>query len=70
MTSAASQRSEVAVVVLNWNGLSHLQTYLPPLLSGTPEDITIWVADNGSTDESMAWLASNHADRVLSLIHI
>ena len=64
MTPVASQRSEVAVVVLNWNGLSHLQTYLPPLLAGTTEDIAIWVADNGSTDESMAWLASNHSDRV------
>lgn len=44
-----------AVVILNWNGLQHLQHYLPRVLATTPE-ADIVVADNGSTDGSVAWL--------------
>ena len=64
MSLMASKRADVAVVVLNWNGLAHLQTYLPSVLSCTPEGAAIWVADNGSTDGSLAWLDSAHADRI------
>ncbi len=44
-----------AVVILNWNGLQHLQHYLPSVVATTPE-ADIVVADNGSTDGSVAWL--------------
>ena len=44
-----------AVVILNWNGLQHLQHYLPRVLSTTP-DVDIVVADNGSNDGSVEWL--------------
>lgn len=64
MSLMASKRADVAVVVLNWNGLAHLQTYLPSVLSCTPKGAEIWVADNGSTDGSLAWLDSVHADRI------
>lgn len=43
---------KVAVVILNWNGKSFLEKYLPSVLSGSPEYADIIVADNGSTDES------------------
>ena len=46
---------KTAVVILNWNGLQHLQHYLPSVVATTPE-ADIVVADNGSTDESVAWL--------------
>ena len=46
---------KTAVVILNWNGLQHLQHYLPSVVSTTP-DADIVVADNGSTDGSVAWL--------------
>ena len=46
---------KVAVVILNWNGLHHLQHYLPSVVKTTPE-ADIVVADNGSTDGSVAWL--------------
>ena len=46
---------KTAVVILNWNGLQHLQHYLPSVVVTTPE-ADIVVADNGSTDESVAWL--------------
>ena len=46
---------KTAVVILNWNGLHHLQHYLPSVVVTTP-DVDIVVADNGSTDDSVAWL--------------
>ncbi len=49
-----------AVVILNWNGLELLMKFLPILVKNTPKAWTeIWVADNGSTDESVSWLAQN-----------
>ena len=53
-----------AVVILNWNGRHHLETYLPSVLEHTSADIDLWVADNGSTDDSVAWLKEHHASRV------
>ena len=46
---------KTAVVILNWNGLQHLQHYLPQVVATTP-DADIVVADNGSTDGSVEWL--------------
>ena len=46
---------KTAVVILNWNGLQHLQHYLPRVVAATA-NADIVVADNGSTDESVEWL--------------
>ena len=46
---------KVAVVILNWNGVSHLQHYLPRVVA-TTTGADIVVADNGSTDNSVEWL--------------
>ena len=46
---------KTAVVILNWNGLQHLQRYLPSVVA-TTSDADIVVADNGSTDGSVEWL--------------
>ena len=46
---------KTAVVILNWNGLQHLQHYLPQVVA-TTLDADIVVADNGSTDGSAEWL--------------
>ena len=49
--------AEVAVVILNWNGIHFLEKFLPPLVRFTdPEMAEIWVADNGSTDASLEML--------------
>ncbi|MBQ9397691.1 MAG: glycosyltransferase family 2 protein [Bacteroidales bacterium] len=54
---------DTAVVILNWNGLKMLQTYLPVLKARTTGfGAFIVVADNGSTDGSVAWLQENHPD--------
>lgn len=59
----------VAIVILNWNGRAYLERYLPTVLrcSQAP-DVEVWVADNGSTDDSVSWLAANQPQvKVLKL---
>lgn len=56
-------QEEIAVAILNWNGLSHLQTYLPTVVATSKEHATVYVIDNGSTDESRTWVA-NHCPNV------
>ncbi len=48
--------SKTAVVILNYNGTKHLNKYLPTVTAHTPPEIDIYVADNGSTDDSLAFL--------------
>lgn len=45
-----------SIIILNWNGVKHLRTYLPSVVAHTPE-AEIIVADNGSTDNSLEILA-------------
>jgi GT2 family glycosyltransferase len=51
-----------AIVLLNYNGRNFLQKFLPEVLQ-TPH-ATVYVADNCSTDDSMAWLAATYGDVV------
>tara|TARA_R100000353_G_scaffold176104_1_gene149023 strand:+ start:4640 stop:5632 length:993 start_codon:yes stop_codon:yes gene_type:complete len=43
----------VAVVILNWNGQDLLEKFLPSVVNYS-EDATVYVADNASTDNSIA----------------
>jgi GT2 family glycosyltransferase len=49
---------KTAVVILNYNGVNHLETFLPSVVKYTP-DAEIWVADNGSSDCSVSFLQTN-----------
>ena len=54
---------KVAVVILNWNGKSFLQKFLPSVTSFSQyENTQIYVADNGSTDTSISFLKINYPD--------
>ncbi len=46
---------QVAVVILNYNGQAHLAQFLPSVLAHSA-GVPIYVADNGSTDDSVALL--------------
>lgn len=48
----------VAVILVNWNGRRHLEACLPGLAAQRYRDFMVIVADNGSTDGSLAWLAA------------
>jgi GT2 family glycosyltransferase len=54
-----SNHHKLAIVILNYNGRKHLETYLPSVVehSGTHKII---VADNASTDDSVAFLKAHY----------
>ena len=62
MSHVKQADQHVAVVILNWNGRDHLETYLPSVLEHSEPEADVWVADNGSTDDSLAWLEANHPE--------
>jgi GT2 family glycosyltransferase len=49
---------KIAVVILNWNGVKLLEQFLPSVLQFSPQ-ATVYVADNASTDESIAFIKNN-----------
>lgn len=52
--------SKIAIVILNWNGVKLFPDFLPSILEHSKGDnIEIIVADNGSTDNSLAYLKDN-----------
>lgn len=57
------QNKPIAVIILNWNGLKLLQTFLPEAARCTvSETADLIVADNGSTDDSVEWVRANHPE--------
>tara|TARA_R110000868_G_scaffold88505_1_gene246727 strand:- start:688 stop:1677 length:990 start_codon:yes stop_codon:yes gene_type:complete len=49
---------KIAVVILNWNGKKLLEQFLPSIVENSKE-ATIYVADNASTDDSVAFVKSS-----------
>jgi GT2 family glycosyltransferase len=50
----------VSIVILNWNGRNHLEQFLPTLVRHTTHPgAEIVVADNGSEDDSLAYIEKN-----------
>ena len=47
---------KVAIVILNWNGAKMLAQYLPSVLNYSRDEAAVFVADNASTDDSVALL--------------
>lgn len=54
---------KLGVIILNWNGLKLLKEFLPIASRFTfSEEADLIVADNGSTDDSVAWISRNHPE--------
>lgn len=54
---------KLGVIILNWNGLKLLKEFLPIASSYTTGDeVELIVADNGSTDNSVEWIHTNHPE--------
>ncbi|MGQ3087985.1 glycosyltransferase family 2 protein, partial [Flavobacterium sp.] len=51
----------IAVVILNWNGKGLLEQFLPSVTQYSPE-ATVYVADNASTDDSVAFVRVNYPE--------
>lgn len=48
----------VSIVILNWNGRKYLERFLPSVLADGYPNVKVVVADNASTDDSVAFLRS------------
>jgi len=51
-----STLASVAIVILNYNGVDFLKKFLPSVLKSDYENLSVHVADNGSSDTSIALL--------------
>ena len=49
---------KTAVVILNWNGKKILEQFLPSVIQHSAET-SVFVADNGSTDDSVSFVENN-----------
>jgi GT2 family glycosyltransferase len=53
--------TKVAIVILNWNGEKFLKQFLPAVVKFSSNDLNeIWVADNGSTDNSISFIEDQY----------
>lgn len=55
----------VALVILNWNGKRYLEKFLPFLEKTTYKNLMIVVADNHSTDDSIAFIQTSYPSIVI-----
>ncbi len=58
----------VAIVILNYNGRNYLEKFLPSVFASTYPCKKIIIADNGSTDDSVLYLANNFKDAEIILL--
>ena len=59
---------KVAIVILSWNGSQMLRSFLPSVLKYTEEEAAVYVADNGSEDNTLEVLATSFPSvKVISL---
>ena len=53
---------KLAIVILNWNGRKMLDQYLSSVLQYSRDEATVYVADNASTDDSVAMLRTKYPE--------
>lgn len=58
--------NKVGIVILNWNGKNHLQTFLPSVVTHS-RDVSIVVIDNHSSDDSVSFIQKNYPQ--IELVH-
>ena len=59
---------KTAIVILNWNGRHMLERFLPSVTACCPPHAQVFVADNGSTDDSIPFLRSHYPSLPLILL--
>ncbi|HEX6191875.1 MAG TPA: glycosyltransferase family 2 protein [Chitinophagaceae bacterium] len=68
MPTPLDSSPKIAIVILNWNGRKYLQQFLPSVVSTQYGNLELVVADNGSSDDSLEFLAANYPDvRIIQL---
>ena len=49
----------LGIVILNWNGKTLIEKFLPSVINNTPNIHNIYFIDNGSTDGSVEFIKTN-----------
>ena len=57
-----NEKASLAIVILNWNGIAMLRRFLPSVIKHSSGQADIIVADNASTDDSVAMLQTEFPD--------
>ena len=69
MNPSKYKQTKIAVVILNWNGKNYLEKFIPSLIEHSKSEfVDLYVADNGSTDDSVAYLKANFPEINLVLL--
>ncbi len=55
-----TRQPRVSIVILNWNGLSYLQQFLPSVCASTYPNLEIIIGDNASTDNSIDFIRNSY----------
>ncbi len=50
---------DFSIIIVTWNALHHLKTYLPSVWDHSRNEAEIIIADNASTDGTAEWVAAN-----------
>lgn len=48
-----------SIIIVTWNGLNHLKTFLPSVLKTEYEEFEVIIADNASADGTREWIKKN-----------
>lgn len=51
---------KLSIVILNWNGRTYLEKFLPVLLRNVPDYAEVVIADNHSSDDSVVFLQEHY----------
>jgi len=62
-------KPKLAVVILNYNGLEHLRTFLHSVIECLPSYAKLIIADNASTDDSIPYIKEHFPDIRLILLN-
>ncbi len=69
LTKTTPVQNKTAIVILNWNGQKHLEKFLPSVIEHSSiENVDIYVADNGSTDNSVEFIQAEYPQIKLILL--
>ena len=58
-------KSKVSIIIPHYNGIEVLSECLDSLFQSTYPNIEVIVVDNGSSDDSVDWLKTNHSQVIV-----
>jgi len=61
---------KIAIVILNWNGRKFLEQFLPSVFQSTYPNYEVVIADNASTDSSLAFVKEQYPEARIIRLHI